>query len=454
MYDNAENLKGLNKSEFFQKMLSELSWSQFCTFIQNTPQVSQACLFGGQRLDSKFRKTLEARALREAEKSNYADGLRNNIFTIWYPLHKDLNNTLETYLKSEEYKNYQKDNGLKDDDYVLSDEKFEAFFSVNELTAWKILLLFSPMKFSDEQAAKILDCQQGSGELLDKIAELEKALAEAQRKATLNDATLERLKAKQNADANELLNLKKSNREAKQAAEAAQKKFEASQAEIKRLNAKLANADSAAANLEKSANDEAERKIAKAMGDAARMSQELQTWKAKYEEQRLANRHLEESAAAALKDAAGAQTDVAKMVAKMESVDKFIDALLAKVDWSKAGAAMKLNPAMRRSFNNMMKKLNYDADGNLTIEGTLPEFWKRLSDAETALIKHLANSNVEEVANGDLDAFWEKVDEDFIDVRIGLEARLVLLDTIHEIFFQIYSADDLKKATIPAPKKK
>ena len=113
-----------------------------------------------------------------------------------------------------------------------------------------------------------------------------------------------------------------------------------------------------------------------------------------------------------------------------------------------------MNPTVRRNFNSLVRKLNYEEDRSLTIEGTLPEFWGKLIKNEEDLIKRIAQSNTLEVMNGDLKGFWEQVSELFTDVQINLEARSFLIGLLQELFFQSIELEDLDTDKIPSSKKK
>jgi hypothetical protein len=111
-----------------------------------------------------------------------------------------------------------------------------------------------------------------------------------------------------------------------------------------------------------------------------------------------------------------------------------------------------MSPAIRRNFNSLVKRLNYEEDRTLSIEGTLPEFWGKLCSDERDLIKKISRSNTLEVQNGDVEAFWSELGESFADVRINLEARLFMLGMLHDIFFQVFSEDTLAAPVLPPAK--
>ncbi|NMA21480.1 MAG: hypothetical protein GX927_12970, partial [Lentisphaerae bacterium] len=333
------------------------------------------------------------------------------------------------------------------------DDKFTEFFVLREQPAWKILLCFSPLKFTDSQADRILDDTQGNTQLLEQIAQLEKELEETRRKGSQNAAELERLRARQQDDATEIQEQKRLVRNQKSDLEAQQRKFESAQAEIKRLNQRLQDADSEIAEREKTLTEELNRNLSRVQNELNRVSKELSTWQSKYEEQRLLNRSLEKNALEAEKAKEQTQRESDLIAEQMATHAKFGDMLLSRIDWPKVGAAMKMTPTVRRNFNSLVRKLNYEEDRSLTIEGTLPEFWGKLIKDEEELIKRISQSNTLEVMNGDLKGFWDQVSELFADVQINLEARSFLIGLLQDIFFQSIDLEDLDADKIPRKKK-
>lgn len=454
MFANNEKIQGVNTAEIFARMLGELPWANFRGYIQANAPLLKLCTFGGHRIEPQKRDRLEKIVYREAEKVEFSEAVCNGLFASWYPVNQDLHRKLEDYFHSDEYLNYRKEQNLKDDDYVLPDDKFAEFFVIRDQPAWKILLCFSPLKFSDSQVARILDDTQGSTQLLEQIAQLEKELEESRRKNSQNAAELEKLRARQQGDTSEIQEQKKLVRNQKSELDAQQRKFEGAQAEIKRLNQRLQDADSGKTERENALKEEMNRNLNRLQNEFTRVSKELNTWQSKYEEQRLLNRSLEKNAVEAEKAKEQALRESALVTEKMATHAKFGDLMLSRIDWPKIGAAMKMNPTVRRNFNSLVRKLNYEEDRSLTIEGTLPEFWGKLIKNEEDLIKRIAQSNTLEVMNGDLKGFWEQVSELFTDVQINLEARSFLIGLLQELFFQSIELEDLDTDKIPSSKKK
>ncbi|NLF93267.1 MAG: hypothetical protein GX564_05210, partial [Oligosphaeraceae bacterium] len=243
MLGNNEKIQGINPGEVFARMLGELPWARLKAYVQANAPLLKLCTSGGYRLEPQRRERAEKLIFREAEKNDFSEVICNGVFASWYPVHQSLHQSLEDYFHSEQYKDWRTAQSLSEDDYVLTDEKFGEFFQIADLQAWKILLCFSPLKFTPEQAGKILDQQQGNSELLEKIAALELELSELRRKAVQEDSELERLRNKAKADASEIQELKKSARQQKTEIDSLQRKFEGSQAEIKRLNQRLLESD-------------------------------------------------------------------------------------------------------------------------------------------------------------------------------------------------------------------
>ena len=165
MLGNNEKIQGVSIPDMFSQMLSELPWRTLSQYISGNAQLLKVCTFGGHRIDPQQRPRLTKQVINEAVKTDYSDSTCSALFAAWYPVHAELHAKLEGYFNSDEYKEYRKENKLNDVDYVLSDDKFREFFQVSDLKAWKILLVFAPLKFTKEQADQILNHQEGSEEL-------------------------------------------------------------------------------------------------------------------------------------------------------------------------------------------------------------------------------------------------------------------------------------------------
>ena len=70
-------------------------------------------------------------------------------------------------------------------------------------------------------------------------------------------------------------------------------------------------------------------------------------------------------------------------------------------------------------------------------------------DQEKKLLDLVAHSNTLEVSHGTVEEFWNGIKESFDDVTIGLEARLMLLKLLKEIFYQVVDMEDLEKPVLP-----
>ena len=454
MLGNNEKIQDINISDLFAGMVAELPWRSLNAYINGNSQLLKLCTLGGQRIKPEQRKRLEKQIINEAQKSDYAEITCNAVFAVWYPVHEQLHDQLENYFKSDEYKQHRADNKLSEEDYVLPQAKFEAFFSANDLKAWKILLAFSPLKFTHEQADTILHCQVGSAELAEKVAQLEAQLAEANKKAAAATADLAAIREQQQKDNSEMQNLKKNLRDQKAELDAANQKLQSASAENKRLTTLMSSSNADAQKRENDVNEKAARETARLQAEVQRMQSELNSWQNKFQAQLNENRQIAEDSNKTEQHAVSAEKERDAALEKLGKSQKFVDLLLSRIDWAKLGSQLKTSATMRRNFNSLIKRLNYEEDLSLTIEGTLPEFWKKLSDRETALIAKISASNTKEVETGDMDEFWNGVNEEINDVLGTLEARLFMLGFISELLFTVYTPDQLENAQLPTAKKK
>ena len=450
MFENSDKLKEVNPGELFARMLGEVPWSSLRAFIQaNAPLLKQVTA-GGHRMDPKRRKRVEKIIKREAEKAEYSDTVVSGLFAAWYPVHETLHKALEDYFHSDEYKAYREEHELDEEDYVLSPEKFDEFFSINDLEEWRILLCFSPLKFTDEQADRILDDSQGNTRLLARIKELEEENEKLRKRDQQLETETERLKATfQNANA-ETQDLKRQNRQCRNDLDALNVKLERALGENRKIRDQLAEVGSAQKTFEDKLKQKLKTEGARLLNEVERLQKDLAEWQVKYEDQRLQNKELEAGIARAQREK-NRQCELAKeAIANAEKLTSFADLILKRIDWPKVGSAMKLTPRLRQQFNSLIRKLTYEEDRTLTIEGTLPEFWDSLMNLERELINSIAQSNSQEVLTGDVEGYWLGLTDAFGDVQISLEARVVILKMLQEIFYQVLDMDDLEQAMIPS----
>lgn len=454
MLGNNEKIQGVSIPDMFSQMLSELPWRTLSQYISGNAQLLKVCTFGGHRIDPQQRPRLTKQVINEAVKTDYSDSTCSALFAAWYPVHAELHAKLEGYFNSDEYKEYRKENKLNDVDYVLSDDKFKEFFQVSDLKAWKILLVFAPLKFTKEQADQILNHQEGSEELLERIKELEARLSEADRKASSASGELEKARQQQQSAENELKEARHQIRTQKGDLEALNQKFLSSSAEVKRLSGLLSSRSEELEKRAATASENAERVTTRLQAELSRLKEELNGWQNKFQEQLQANRQIQNDAANTEARAGKSNAERDAAIKKLDESKKFVDLLLSRIDWAKLGSQLKLSPTLRKNFNSMLKRLNYEENLSLTIEGTLPQFWSRLQKKEGELIQRIAASSTLEVEKGDMKGFWEEVKDSFAEVQTSIEARLFMLGFIHELLFAIYVPEQLATPTIPAPLKK
>ena len=454
MLEKSERIEGLDLKGLFSKMLKEISWDNLRLYILANPQLARLCTSGGFRLDPKSRPRIEQMVLREAERNDFSDLQCNGIFVAWYPVHKELNATLEGYFRSDEYKAYLEEKGLDKDTYVLDDEKFDAFYNVKEFEAWRILLCFSPLKFNDRQREIVLADKKTDADMMNRLNEAEASAKDFERKISQLTAEAERLRARQQSDQQEIQELRRQNRQFKSDNEQLQKRVELAVAEMKRSNQQAAQSVSAVSAKEAEVREELGRVISRQESEVARLNKELAAWQQRHEEQCNQNRGFVERAEAADRRTAEALNAKAECERKLQDVNKIVDAMLKRIDWGRVGSEMKLSPTMKRNFASLLKNLDYDADRNLTIGGTLPAFWERMMTVEKKLIDDIANSSEKEVVSGSIKDYWDELSEEFSDVATALEARGVMLGILQGIFYQLFSDEDIEaKAMTPKTEK-
>jgi hypothetical protein len=454
MLVNESKLQGVSTKDLFSRMLSEVPWASLKTFVQANAQVLKLATIGGHRLDPKHRDRIDKLVLREAEKVDFAQTMTTGVFAVWYPVHEDLHKKIEDYFHGDDYKLYRQENGLTEDDYVLSEAKFDEFFSIDHQQEWRILLCFSPLKFSDAQADKILDNSQGNSGLLARIKELEEKVASLEKRDQQLVGEAERLRESQQQAQAETQESRKGLRQGRAEVEALTVRLDRAQAESRKLKEQLDSTLAGQEAYQKDLRQKLASETIRMQKDVERLQKDLAAWQSKYEEQRLQNKELEAATQAARREASHHQVNAAQSAASALHLSNFADLILQRIDWPRVGASMKLTPRMRLQFNSLIRKLSYENDRSLTVEGTLAEFWESLLNPERDLIKNIAQSNSLEVMGGDMQGYWMGLTDAFGDVQISLEARSVILKMLHEIFYQVIEMEDLKEAVIPQPKEK
>jgi DNA repair exonuclease SbcCD ATPase subunit len=435
-------------------MLGEVPWASLKTFVQANAPLLKLATIGGHRIEPKHRERIDKLVLREAEKANFSQAVTNGIFAAWYPVHQDLHKRIEDYFHAEEYKQYRQEQSLGEDEYVLPDPKFDEFFSLDHLQEWRVLLCFSPLKFSDTQADRILDDSQGNSTLLARIKELEEKAVALEKREQQLAGEADRLRESQQQAQAEAQESRKALRQARTDAEALALRVERTQADGRRLKEQLDAALAAQQTIEQDLRQKLGAECVRLQKDIERLQQQLASWQARYEEQRLQNKDLEVAIHDARREATRHQDVATQAAASARHLTGFADLILQRIDWPKVGASMKLTPRLRLQFNSLIRKLSYEQDRSLTIEGTLAEFWESLLAPERELIRNIAQSNSLEVMTGDVEGYWMGLTDSFGDVQISLEARSVILKMLHEIFYQVIEMEDLREPIIPQPKAK
>ena len=454
MLENEQKLDAINQEDVFASMLREIPWDSLKTFVQTNTQINKICTRGGHRLDKKRRKRFEKIISREAAKKNFAADITSGLFAQWYPAQKKLHDALEEYFESDEYETYRKEQEIDEQEYVLPDDIFAKFFEPKQVQKWRILLCFSPLKFSDQQADRILQESEGNAEVLQQVqeiqAETEKERQEKNRLLNENNDLRSRIEELNAADKE----IRSERKELRAEREALQNKFETAQSEIRKLNEKISEIENARKEQHLAASADIEREKKRLEGDLKQTQHELESWKEKYEEERAEGRQLRKKLKHAEKVLADERTTRMNREKEYQKFETFADAILARIDWREVGRQMKLTPQLKRKFNSLMRSLNYEEDRSINLGGTLKEFWNKLQTQEKNLIEAIAESDTREVQQGDVEDYWNSLTDEFQDVTIGLEARTVLLQMLQEAFYQTLSMEDLEQAVTPGRAKK
>lgn len=451
MLENCKPIQGIDVADVFAVLLRDLPWKSFVDYIQSNQQLYKRCTLGGHRIDNKkHRKRFEKIALQEAEKAEFSQEACSPAFAFWYPVHETLHKTIEDYFQSEEYKAYREEHELSEDAYRLPDDVFERFFNVRDIQKWRVLLCFSPLEFTDEQAARILSDSAGNQQLVEQLEQQKSKLNEQDQKVAIlaNETQELRTRLQQISDEGQLL--RQERKELRAARDTLQNKFEAAQVENKRLRDELTARETHLYEHKEKTRDQIARETGRLSQDMSRLQTELADWQAKYEEQRAENRQQGEHIRNLEHALAGERQALAKAKKEVMHSHHFVDALLARLDWPEVGKRMRLTPQLKRKFNSLVKRLNYEDNRTLTLGAVLTDFWSALQREEKQLIDAISESDTREVESGDVEMYWLNLTDTFEDVYIGLEARGILLKILQEIFYQTIEMGDLQQTKVPA----
>ncbi len=450
MLENCKPIQGIDTAEVFAVLLRDLPWKSLTEYIQSNQQLYKRCTIGGHRVDNKkHRKRFEKIALKEAEKADFSQEFCSPAFAFWYPVHNKLHSALEEYFHSDEYKAYREEHDLDDDTYKLPDDVFDNVFDVRDIQKWRVLLCFSPLEFTEPQAEKIVSDSAGNQELVEQLEEHQSKLTEQEQENTVLLNENQELRARLQQLSDEGQELRQERKDLRTARDTLQNKFEAAQNENKRLRDELSKRESHLHEHKEETREHIARETGRLSQDLTKLQTELTDWQSKYEEQRAENRKQAEHISDLEHALAGERQALAKAKKEVMHSHHFVDALLSKLDWPEVGKRMRLTPQLKRKFNSLIKKLNYEEDRTLTLGAALKDFWSALQREEKDLIDAVAESDTREVESGDVEAFWLNLTDTFEDVYISLEARGILLKMLQEIFYQTIEMEDLEGVKVP-----
>ncbi len=458
MLPKNDQISGIDLERTFARMLAQLSWKSVKNCILANQDLHKLCTIGGYRLEPKKRKRFERVILEQAKKNEFSPLFCNLFFSEWYAGQGALYERLEQYFHSDEYKSFREEKKIEEGAYQLPDEKFKELFQPADLDKWVVLLGFSPLEFTKEQAEKILGQDaEGAADLVERVERLEQEIENLRSENARLQNEAATLRTRQEQAAAELKELRAERRNLQKEREKLAAAAENAQQAGRRLRTEFQEREQKWLERERELTEELERTTRRLKGDYQRIEQTVDLWKSRYEQQCDITRKLEariEELEAALGQA---DARIAEYTAKIKDIEDFASLILSKIDWTDVGRQLKLTGNLGRMFNSLVRKLNYEEDRTLTIDGTLSEFWNPLIAREKALIHSVARSNTLEVKSGSIEEYWNSLTDAFQDVQIGLEARVILLRVLHEIFYQVLEMDDLKTpriASIVAKKNK
>ena len=454
MLENKEKAKNIDYESVFTAMVTELPWRNFKYFMQSSPQLLKKLTMGGHRMDKKNRKRFEKKLITEARNQDFAPEITRGLFAHWYPLNEEIHQKLEEYFNSEEYKQYREEQNLDKDTYALPQEVFERIFNPKDVNKWRIILCFSPLAFTDDQADKILqpstDSDEGGLQEVQELQQATESLKQENNKLKNQNEDLRSRIEKLNSE-DKQIRLERKDLRAQN--DKLSKQLEAVKSENATLRRQLQEAEERRQKEQQSATEQVERENKRLTQEIKQLKRSLSDWETKYENQRTVNRTLEKKIKETEEAVQVAQKEKVKNQQDLKRAEDFATLILNNIDWRELGRELRPTPQMKRKFNSLIRSLNYEENGDINLGTALPEFWNNLLSQEQELIQNIAQSETREVESGNIEDFWQSLTDDFEDVTISLEARTILLQLLNEIFYRTLTMKDLENSKAPGQAK-
>ena len=416
----------VDKEQVLPVLIRSLSWHVLVDIIK-TSSLRKHFEKGGFRWEKqnfdRAEMVLKASFANDPKKT---ESLENELFMAWYEKHsrEDFREQLETYLHSEEYKEWVKTQEISDTEYALPDSKLEEFSQDWSLQESIFIAFYSRIRFTKQQVEKILDI----GKCVNQNANRPNPV---KREPNTQDSTkkTERLK-KQLRKKNQRLDTEiEKTKNLQRALKESNTNRLACEAELQDFKKQQQAKQEEWAREKKRINIDSER-ATKQNRESQNRYQDLERKKAEKEKELNAkNLNLVQT----VRDH---QIEIKQLQNQLQN-HKLWDWLFG--DEKRLKDILKqinIKNSIRESIIEKIKIPDYDTNDNKYTGSCLSNLWNDLLQIEKKRVDRI-NSIIENPENENtiIDQ-WPNTEDLFLDVKFLLEARWALIELLHHILEQ------------------
>lgn len=401
------------EEESLKLLFDRLKWSEISDVFNSITDVRRAYLTGGFTL-KRENKTRSRNVFRKYFKDNpeRSDTLKINLFMTWYSRQEGFGEDIDEYFQSDAYQTLVEEKGLDENFYHLTDEKLEEFSSRWSRDNARLLLFFSPIKFSESQAEVVAEIE---GDVVEKRVE------KSPKKEVLDEVR------------RSLKSAEKENRSLK-------KDLKKERAELRHLEGEMKGVSKEAETLR---------------GEKERLANQLEELKCQADSHSGAVRELHSKIR-------GLENEKRGLVDEREKNHKRINSLKEKVEETERRLLnisrespidrILLDQSKLRSlfsavheesevlsvFENLLKEKTESGTGT-----NFPEFWEQLGRKEQEKVRALSQISSVDMDKEKFATSWSDTEDLFKDLEYLAQAKLALIGAIHRLFREVAFGLDL-----------
>lgn len=446
-----------DKDESFQFLIEALKWGDIKQVISANRKIRRLYELGGFSLNRPNKKR-GGKILVKALDGNSpnTEGIILNLFFRWYHKNenKDVKSYLDSHFESESYIEWVKENDIDEESYYLDKDKFGGFCDYLNQKKARIFLFFSPIVFSEAQATDLCAISSKSAlktvdeELSRKLNKLEKRLEASEAKRKELNKNLRDERKSSSIIRSQLKNISAEVTKNQIEREVDLKKVLDLESKLKSYSITNKELASKMRDLEKKRSES--EAICKKVENELRQERILKSDLAiGLENQRevnlaLGNRCdiLENERKSLQKEGENKQVLIDVQQAKLtefhgnvasSSERALIELVISMLEEKKSiQSALAENSQTLRSFEKLVK-LKENEGENFSFE----KFWSSLARKELEKINRISQLTGKDLDEGEFASSWLETKDLFEDLEYLLQAKTVLVKTIHEVFHEI-----------------